>query len=193
MPSFGFGNVPDGSDVTHLVRTLEAVHRNPAALQAIEEATTSCVQWGGVLQQLIPDAQPFFVRKPNINIRPEHFNRIAEELRKGNAVLVSMKFPGSTNHVFAIEARENGTARILHAWQDKHQLRVERTMPVDEMVVYLRRLPELDWVTDKPELQNICHKLWGADHAELEVPDIETSSRKRISYEMLIKGKSFFF
>lgn len=137
MPSFGFGEVPAGSDVTHLVRTLEAVRRNPASLQAIEEATTSCVQWGGVLQQLIPDAQPFFVRKPNINIGPEDFNRIAEELRKGNAVLVSVKFPGSTNHVFAIEARENGTARILHAWQGKHQLRVERTMPVDEMVGYL--------------------------------------------------------
>lgn len=92
------------------------------------------------------DVEPIFVRKPNVKIRPEDFNKIAEELCKGNAVLVSMKFPGSTNHVFAIEARENEKARILHAWQDKHQLRVERTMPVDEMVGYLRRLPELDWV-----------------------------------------------
>ena len=64
-------------------------------------------------------------------------------------------------------------------------------MPVDEMVGYLKRLPELDWVTNKPELQNIRRQLWGADHAE--VPDIGTSSRKRISYEMLIKGESFFF
>lgn len=55
----------------------------------------------------------------------------------------------------------------------------------------MKRLPELDWVTNKPELQNIRRQLWGADHAE--VPDIGTSSRKRISYEMLIKGKSFFF
>ena len=167
------------------------MRRNPASLQAIEEATTSCVQWGGVLQQLIPDAQPFFVRKPNINRGPEDFNRIAEELRKGNAVLVSVKFPGSTNHVFAIEARENGTARILHAWQDKHQLRVEREMPVDEMVGYLRRLPELDWVTNRDELKDIRVQLWGEDHAE--VPDIGTAAKRRISYEMLIKGKSFFF
>ena len=191
MSSFRFGEVPAGSDVTHLVRTLEAVRRNPASLQAIEETTTSCVHWGGVLQQLMPDAQPFFVRKPNVNIQPEDFNRIAEELRQGNAVLVSVKFPGSTNHVFAIEAHENGKARILHAWQDKHQLRVERAMPVDEMVGYLKRLPELDWVTNKPELQNIRRQLWGADHAEVQ--DIGTSSRKRISYEMLISGKSFFF
>ena len=70
MPSFGFGEVPAGSDVTHLVRTLGAVRRNSASLQAIEEATTSCIQWGGVLQQLIPDAQPFFVCKPNPNPNP---------------------------------------------------------------------------------------------------------------------------
>lgn len=191
MPSFGFGEVPAGSDVTHLVRTLDAVRKNPAALQAIEEATTSCVQWGEVLQQLMPDAKPIFFRKPGVNIRPADFNTIAQELGEGNAVLVSMKFPGSTNHVFAIEARENGTARILHAWQGKHQLRVERTMPVKEMLGYLKRLPELDWVKNKPELQNIRHQLWGADHAE--VPDIGTSAKRRISYEMLIKGKPFFF
>ena len=191
MPSFGFGNVPAGSDVTNIVRTLEAVHQCPASLQAIEEATTSCIQWGGVLQQLMSDVVPLFVRKPNVKIRPEDFEKIAEELCKGNAVLVSMKFPGSTNHVFAIEARGNKTARILHAWQDKHQLRVETEMPVDEMVGYLRRLPELDWVTNSDELQDIRRKLWGKDHAE--VPDIGTAAKRRISYEMLFKGKSFFF
>lgn len=185
--SFGFGDVPSGTDVTHIVKTLEVVRRNPATLPAIEEATTSCLQWGGIMQKLLKDVQPLFVRSFYSSIRLEDYERIAEELRKGYAVLVSLKFPGSTNHVFTIEARRNGTARILHAWQGKHQLRAERTMPVDEMVGYLKRLPELDWVTDKLELQNIRHQLWGADHAE--VPDIGTSPRRRISYEMLIKGK----
>ena len=191
MSGFGFGEVPAGGDVTHLVRTLEAVRRNPASLKAIEEATTSCIQWGRVLQQLMSDVQTIFSRGLNVNIQSEDFNRIAEELRQDNAVLVSVKFPGSTNHAFAIEAHGNGKARILHAWQDKHPLRVERTMEIDEMVNYLKRLPELDWVTNKLELQNIRRQLWGADHAEVQ--DIGTSSRKRMSYEGLIRGKSFFF
>lgn len=123
----------------------------------------------------------------DVKIRPEDFNRIAQELRKGNAVLVSIKFPGSTNHVFVIEARGHGTAGVLHAWQGNHQLKVERAMPIDEMVGYLKRFPELDWVNNKPELPNVRHQLCGADHAE--VPDITTSANRRISYEMPLKGK----
>lgn len=123
----------------------------------------------------------------DVNIRPEDFSRIAQELRKGRAVLVSMKFPGSTNHVFVIEARGNGTAGVLHAWQGNQQLKVERTMPIDELVGCLKRFPKLDWVINKPVLPNIRHQLCGADHAE--VPDITTSAKRRISYEMPLKGK----
>ena len=142
------------------------VHGNLQALLAIEVAKTSCVMWASVLESLIDNPQMIYARdQPGKVIQPEDFAKLERHLREGKAVLVHAKLPGSTDHAFTIEG-DGRQARILHAWQDGHALRVEDPMPIEKIVGFLKELPTYDYSNpgDVAKVQDVRRQLWGLDH-----------------------------
>ena len=98
-----------------------------------------------------------------------------------------MKLPGSTDHVFTIVGDE-GRARILHAWQNQHGVRAERSMPIEDMFFLLRELPKYDYSKPREasKVRDVRERLWGSDHRGSV--DIGTSSRTRISFNAITSG-----
>lgn len=179
-----------GEAIEQMVSTAAKLHGNPQILAALEDAATSCVKWGNALQLLFVEESldMLYIRdKPGKAIQIQDFAKIERDLKRGRAIFVQVKLPGSTDHVFTIIGGE-GRARILHAWQNCHGIRPERSMPIKEMVSLLKKLPTYDYtITD--DVAKVCEvrkRLWGADHAGSG--DIGTSSRKRISFNAIMSG-----
>ena len=180
--------------VEAMVKTAARLHKDPKILAAIEDAATSCVKWGGVLQSLFIDGtlDMLYVLKYDSrgNVVPmEDFGTIASKLRNGNAVLISVKLPGSTDHVFTVVG-DGEKARVLHAWERKHGIRAERSMPIDEMVSLLEKFVKYNYTNDFIKLLDVRTELWGSDHRIGSVADfIETTPRRQILFSGIISGK----
>ena len=69
------------------------------------------------------------------NVVPmKDFDAIDSYLQNGNAILVHVKLPEGTDHVFTVVC-DGEKAFVLH-WQNQHGIRAEESMPIDEMVSY---------------------------------------------------------
>ena len=195
MPGFGIGNVNAGEEIEHLVRTLTEVQGNPNILARIEDAGQTCLRWGGVIGDLLKEESIHLRYQRNgppgeKSVRPFEFDLMREELRSGKAIIIEIKLP-QTSHMFTIEPQRGNKARVLHAWEGEHTLRVQKSMPIDDMVNILKRLPTYDSTQqgDIRQLRNDCTRLWGESHAA----DIDTvgpnASRRKISYTTIFTGE----
>ena len=177
-----------GEAVEEMVRTAARLHGNPVILEAIEDAATSCKRWGRVLQLLFVEGSlTLYARKPDVAMHNQNWVKIEENLRQGKAILSFVKLPGSTDHVFTVVADE-GRARILHAWQDQHALRAERSMPIEEMMSLLKELRTYDYTkaSDVAKVREVRRRLWGPDHMG---PDHTVDCPKpRISFDSVLTG-----
>ncbi|XP_035255337.1 uncharacterized protein LOC118217572 isoform X2 [Anguilla anguilla] len=178
-----------GQDIADAIKHLATLQGNQAALEQIREATTSCIHWGGILQELMQkdSIKYLFVREFNKPMQLCQIENIGDELRAGKAVLVAIKLPDCDQHIFCIEPRADGRrARIVHAWQDVHSVRAERNMPIEEIMDHIKGLWSSDCVADGSKLQNIFKKLFGAD---AQFNSNGRPVRQRISFETVLSGR----
>lgn len=165
----------DGTHAAVIVRELAQVSANVdfnAILPHIRETTTSCVQWAQLLGELMNNPR-------NIPAGPHIFNTVADKLREGKSVIVSLQLTQGGDHYFTIEPTSNGEARIMHGWQDKHPLRVEEPMPIDKIRDTLEKLTKFRHETDKVKLEKTFARLFGKDHAHL--PDHIVRERVQVT------------
>ena len=179
-----------GEVVEELVRTAAELHGNQEILHAIEYAATSCMKWGIALQTLFVEdsLNMLYVRdKQDKEVQKQVFGKIERDLRQGKAIFVQTRLPGGTDHVFTIVGDE-GEARICHAWQNKHGLREERSMPIEDMVSLLEKLPTYDYTKrgDVAKVLDVRKRLWGSDH--MMSGNIGSSSRTKISFNAISSG-----
>ncbi len=174
-----------------IVETLAELRKNPEVLQNIRQYATSCASWGEILSELLVKPRLLYARQGYPGEQKVPFEEIAQELRKGNAVIVSVKLPNQykgSDHCFTLEPKIGGRARVLHAWQDMHTLRAEEAMPIDELVGLLKGLDLELRPENVPKLKEIRGKLWGSDHADPGTIG-EQSARRKISFDTVISGK----
>lgn len=179
-----------GEAVVEMVKTAARVHGDPAILDALQDAATSCQKWGSALQSLfVEDSLVLYNRTPNSALQPSDWIKIELRLRQGQSVLASVKLPGSRDHIFTIIAEE-GRARVLHAWEGHHAIRAERSMPIQEMMSLLEKLPTYDYtkVDDIAKVREVRKRLWGSDHMGPTEPI--DCPKPRISFEAVITGES---
>ena len=160
-----------GEAVEQMVKNAVNVHENKQILEDLEDVGTSCQRWGHILQSLFVDGSVknildiLYSRKPNVAMQEQDWAKIEQNLEQGRAVLFYVKLPGSRDHVFTIVANK-GRARIVHAWQNHHPIRAERSMPIKDMISLLKKLPKYSYAnpSEVPKIQEVCGKLWGLDH-----------------------------
>ena len=188
----GDGKIP-AEVIEYMVETVASLHDDPTEiLAAIEDTATSCVKWGGALQSLFIDGtlDELYVHHHNDlgEVVPmRDFDTINLNLRNGNAILVHVKLPEEgIDHVFTVVG-DGEKALVLHAWQNQHGIRAEESMPIDEMVSLLDKLDNFS--NDFNKIGDVRAKLWGSDHRGPGAADIGTSSRKKITYNMILSGK----
>ena len=171
-----------------IVEILAKLRKQPQVLADIEKYTTSCANWGEILAELLEEPRKLFVRAPGRQVR---FEKIAQELHDGRAVLISMKLPNRTrgaDHYFTLEPQGNGEVRVLHAWQDKHIVRPEDPMLIKDIMPFLKDL-ELELTPQNAErVEKAQRKVWGSGHDD-PIEITEHSGRKKISYDTIISGK----
>ena len=186
----GDGQIP-AKAVQDMIRTAVELRDNPNVLADVEKAANSCVKWARVLESLFePDTlNPLFARSGPYRekVQMEIFNKIEQDLRDGKAIFAHVWLPGGGDHAFTIVG-DGDKARVLHAWQDQHDIRAERSKPIKEMVSLLSELEAHDDISnDVSEILGISQRLKGSDQRDNDNDnDIKISpTKKRIIFKMI--------
>ena len=187
-------------DYIHIERTVRELARrygqNPEVLTYIPQGTTSCVEWAHLLQTLVDKDSIHYIytdRGPEnaTTLSQQELNAIRKDLRSGKAVFFHVLMPGlgsKADHAFTIESKGNGQARVIHAWQDEHGLRLEDLMPIDQLVDLVRQLPKFDH-TNANHVKKLCkvrRRLLGESHASPE--PVHGTSRKWNRFTCIFSG-----
>lgn len=181
------GKIPE-KDVENMLKIAEKVHNNPEILKALDDTVTSCVKWGYALESFFVEGSLNHIHVDTFEKKMVNFDKIKQDLQKGKAIFAHVKLPESLDHVFTVVGYR-GTAHVLHAWQNEHGIRAERSMPIDEMVSLLKDLVEYDYRSVYVhKIHDTRVRLWGSDHGGLKEID-DSCGRSKIIFNAIISGE----
>lgn len=127
-------------------------------IELLRENTTSCAHWCEALRLLgVQNIDEHILSSAEGTVLT-HFdwNLMEVELAEGKFLTFFIRFPFGFDHFFLVDSvlGAGAQARILHAWQDRHQL--EATDPIDIPVIVgaIHMLTTLDW-TDEDQLEQV--------------------------------------
>ncbi len=148
------GRFLTGSQVEKLCHIVDDVAQSPESLSAIANDTATCKRWTAFRRDLMKEESVLYARERDALF---DVGRMEEEVRASKVIFVLMQTPvGPT--IFVVVPKTGGKVAVVQDFEKETPAR-----DIQDVMRDLRRLPELDWGTDKAEVQLLEDRLWGRD------------------------------